>query len=87
MKKIFLLIMFALTFVLVSCGGGSSQDLKTLRSVSIDDTYLTKYNINFSNENNSTKLYKEERTASKYYDIYVSNDVKSSLVTYSISYD
>ena len=42
MKKIFLLIIFALTFVLVSCGGGSSQDLKTLRSVSIDDTYLTK---------------------------------------------
>ena len=87
MKKIFLLIMFVFTFVLVSCGGSSSKDLKTLRSVSIDDAYLTKYNINFSNENNSTKLYKEDRKANNYYDIYVSNDVKSSLVTYSISFD
>ncbi len=87
MKKVFLLFMFMLTLVLISCGGGSKQDLKTLRSVSIDDTYLTKYNINFSIDDNSKKLYSEERTSKNYYDIYVSNDVKASLVTYSYSYD
>ena len=86
MKKLFALILLMFGVTLASCGG-PKQDLTTLRKNDIDSNIATNLHINFDNETNSTKLYKDKRDGESYYDVYVSNDITSSLFVYELDID
>lgn len=87
MRKSFALLLLMCGITLASCGG-EKQDLETLRRVdysAIDADIKSNLHIDFTDKENSKKLYTETRDSESYYDIYVANDYKSSLFTYEMS--
>lgn len=87
MKKLFGIvgIAFAGLFALTSCK--NSQDLETVRSNEISSELKTTYKLDFDSTNGK-RLYNQDRGDNKsYYDIYLANDYKASLLTYTISLD
>ena len=85
MKKLFKFAGLALAgiFALASCK--NSQDLESLRKdATISDELKAAYNINFDATTGSKKLYNQDRGDNKsYFDVYVSTDFKTSLVTHT----
>ncbi len=87
MKKLFGVAAAAAVLAIGLASCNNSQDLESLRKdAQISDELKSAYKINFDSTTGSKRLYKDDRGDNKsYFDVYVAEDYKSSLLRYTIS--
>ncbi len=89
MKKLFGVAAAAAVLAIGLASCNNSQDLESLRKdAQISDELKSAYKINFDSTTGSKRLYKDDRGDNKsYFDVYVAEDYKASLLRYTISLD
>ena len=85
MKKLLLPIFALCGLALTACNTGTK--LTDLRQDEVAQSVKDELLINFNDTTNSIRLESDDRTNQKsYYDVYVSNDTKNNLFTYTIEF-
>ena len=87
MKKLFKFVGIAFAGVLALASCKNSEDLESLRKdADISAEIKEAYNINFDATTSSKKLYNQDRgDNNSYFDVYVAEDYKNSLLSYTIT--